>query len=235
MSDTDQATEAQTEAAAVEAKKDTIKSTPMADGRVLATFPLKFRRKKEKKVGEDGKEIEVFTQRAGFEVSIPYHTQETLLEVMAGESNLAKDYIVQLVNDELFKALKSQADERPDAKSFGDLEPNLLTLEQLAKDSAGSGGKPEKEDFDKFCAHYVKVMPAVAGISTDAAKNAASEFMNGKFTKTAYHENILKSFQGRLTTFAASAPDADQYEDVTQWLQKKIVKLIEAISGSTEY
>lgn len=212
------------------------KTQPMADGRVLVTFPLKFRKKKEKKVGADGKETEVVTQRAGFEVSLAKHTQETILEIFAGENNLVKDYIVSLVNDELFGALKGQADDKAEAKSFGDLDSSLLTIEQLAKDAAAGGGsKPEKEDFEKFCAHYVKVMPAVAGISTDAAKNAASEFMNGRFTKTAYHENILKSFLGRLNTYAEKAPDSGEFEEVVQWLLKKIQKLIDAISGSTEY
>ena len=211
------------------------KTQPMADGRVLVTFQLKFRKKKEKQM-VDGKETEVVTQRAGFEVSLAKHTQETLLEIFAGDNNLVKDYIVSLVNDELYLALKGQADDKPEAKSFGDLDSSVLTIEQLAKDAAAGGGsKPEKEDFEKFCAHYVKVMPAVAGISTDAAKNAASEFMNGRFTKTAYHENILKSFVGRLNTYSEKAPDAGDHEDVVQWLLKKIEKLVAAISGSTEY
>lgn len=226
----------QVAAAATEAAKPEIKSQPMADGRVLVTFPLKFRKKKEKVVGPDGKETEVTTQRAAFEVSLAKHTQETLLEIFVGENNQVKDYIVGLVNDELYAALKGQADDKPEAKSFGDLDSSVLTIEQLAKDAAAGGGsKPEKEDFEKFCAHYVKVMPAVAGISTDAAKNAASEFMNGRFTKTAYHENILKSFLGRLNTYSEKAPDAGEYEEVVQWLLKKIQKLIDAISGSTEY
>lgn len=213
-----------------------VRTQPMEDGRVLTTFPLKFRKKKEKQTGADGKEVEVVTQRAGFEVSLPKHTQETILEIFVGENNLVKDYIVSLVNDELYTSLYAQALEKPDAKSFGDLDSSLLTIEQLAKDAAaGGGGKPEKEDFEKFTAHYVKVMPAVAGISTDAAKNAASEFMNGRFTKTAYHENILKSFQGRLATYLEKAPDASDHEDTVGWLQKKIERLLQAISGSTEY
>lgn len=217
-------------------KQPEVRTQPMADGRVLVTFPLKFRKKKEKVTGADGKETEVTTQRAGFEVSLPKHTQETVLEIFAGDNNLVKDYIVSLVNDELYKALKSQADEKPEAKSFGDLDSSLLTIEQLARDAAAGGGsKPDKEDFEKFCAHYVKVMPAVAGISTDAAKNAASEFLNGRFTKTAYHENILKSFVGRLNTYAEKAPEAGDYEEVVQWLLKKIERLLNAISGSTEY
>lgn len=217
-------------------KQPEVRTQPMADGRVLVTFPLKFRKKKEKQMGPDNKEIEVLTQRSGFEVSLAKHTQETLLEIFVGENNLVKDYIVSLVNDELYQSLYAQALEKPEAKSFGDLDSSLLTLEQLAKDAAaGGGGKPEKEDFEKFCAHYVKVMPAVAGISTDAAKNAASEFMNGRFTKTAYHENILKSFQGRLATYAEKAPDAGDHEDTVQWLVKKIERLLAAISGSTEY
>ena len=233
MSEVENATAPESAAAAPEKGERT---QPMADGRVLVTFPLKFRRKKEKQAGPDGKEIEVVTQRAGFEVSLPKHTQETILEIFAGDNNLVKDYIVSLVNDELFLALKAQADEKPDAKSFGDLDSSLLTIEQLAKDAAAGGGsKPEKEVFEAFCAHYIKVMPAVAGISTDAAKNAASEFLNGRFTKTAYHENILKSFVGRLNTYAEKAPDASDYEDVVQWLLKKVERLLNAISGSTEY
>lgn len=207
------------------------KSQPMEDGRVLVTYPLKFRRKKEK----NDKGEEIVTQRQGFDVSLAKHTQFTVLEIMAGENNQVKDYIVDLINSELEKAVRAQADDRSDAKSFADLDPSLLTIEQLAKDSAGSGGKPEKEDFEKFCTHYIKTMPAAAGISTDAAKNAASEFMNGKFTKTAYHENILKQFKGRLTQFSEKAPDAADYEDVVSWLQKRIEKLLDAISGSTEY
>jgi hypothetical protein len=217
-------------------KQPEIRQQPMEDGRVLVTFPFKFRKKKEKQTGPDGKEVEVATQRAGFEVSLAKHTQETLLEIFVGENNAVKDYIVSLVNDELYAALKAQTEDKPDAKSFGDLDSSLLTIEQLAKDAAaGGGGKPEKEDFEKFCAHYIKVMPAVAGVSTDAAKNAASEFMNGRFTKTAYHENILKNFQLRLATYVEKAPDAGDFEDTVQWLQKKIERLLAAISGSTEY
>ena len=207
------------------------KSQAMEDGRVLVTYPLKFRRKKEK--AADGSEV--ITQRQGFEVSLAKHTQFTILEIMAGENNQVKDYIVDLVNSELEKALRAQADERSDAKSFADLDASLLTIEQLAKDSAGSGGKPEKEQFEAFCAHYIKTMPAAAGISTDAAKNAASEFMNGKFTKTAYHENILKQFKSRLQQYLDKAPDSSDFDDVVSWLQKKIDKLLDAISGSTEY
>lgn len=227
---------AQAAATSTPETKPEIKTQPMADGRVLVTFPLKFRKKKEKVIGADGKETEVTTQRASFEVSLAKHTQETILEIFAGENNQVKDYIVSLVNDELYTSLYSQALEKPDAKSFGDLDSSVLTIEQLAKDAAAGGGsKPEKEDFEKFCAHYVKVMPAVAGISTDAAKNAASEFMNGRFTKTAYHENILRSFLGRLNIYAEKAPDSGEFEEVVQWLLKKIQKLIDAISGSTEY
>ena len=224
-----------TATAAPAAKQPEVRTQPMEDGRVLTTFPLKFRKKKEKKV-VDGKETEVTTQRDAFDVSLAKHTQETVLEIFVGENNLVKDYIVSLINDELFAALKSQADEKPDAKSFGDLDSSLFTIDQLAKDAAaGGGGKPEKEEFEKFCAHYIKVMPAVAGVSTDAAKNAASEFLNGRFTKTAYHENILKSFQGRLATYMEKAPDAGDFEETVSWLQKKIERLLAAISGSTEY
>ena len=235
MSEVENNSAAAATATAETQKAPEVRTQPMEDGRVLTTFPLKFRKKKEKRT-VDGKETEVVTQRAGFEVSLAKHTQETVLEIFAGENNLVKDYIVSLVNDELFLALKAQADDKADAKSFGDLDSSLLTIEQLAKDAAaGGGGKPEKEDFEKFVAHYVKVMPAVAGISTDAAKNAASEFMNGRFTKTAYHENILKSFQGRLATYLEKAPDASDHEETVGWLQKQIERLLAAISGSTEY
>lgn len=224
----------QTEAKAEE--KPATKSVPMSDGRVLLTYQQKFRSKKEKKTGPDGKEIEVKVQREPFDVSVALHTQETILEIMAGEDNLVKDYIVEMVNDALKKAVKDQADDKPEATNFGDLDATKFTIAELAKEAAsGSSGKPEKEAFEAFCAHYIKVMPAVAGVSTDAAKNAASEFMMGKFTRTAYVENVLHKHKQRLNTFVKDAPDADQYEDVTAWLLKKVDKLIEAVAGGTEY
>jgi hypothetical protein len=217
-------------------EKPTTKSQPMADGRVLYTYPQKFRSKKEKQKGPDGKEIEVKVQRESFDVSVALHTQETLLEIMAGEDNSVKDFIVETMNELLKKAVKEQADDKPEATNFGDLDNTKFTLSELAKEAAsGSSGKPEKEMFEAFCAHYIKTMPAVAGVSTDAAKNAASEFMMGKFTKTAYIEAVLKTHQNRLNTFVKDAPDADQFEDVTTWLLKKVAKLIEALSGGTEY
>ena len=217
-------------------ERPTTKSQPMADGRVLYTYPQKFRSKKEKQKGADGKEIEVKVQRESFDVSVALHTQETLLEIMAGEDNTVKDFIVETMNELLKKAVKEQADDKPEATNFGDLDNTKFTLSELAKEAAsGSSGKPEKEMFEAFCAHYIKAMPSVAGVSTDAAKNAASEFMLGKFPKTAYIEAVLKTHQKRLNTFVKDVSDADQFEDVTSWLLKKVAKLIEALSGGTEY
>ena len=211
------------------------KSQPMEDGRVLFTYQQKFRRRKEKLVGPDGKEIETIVQREPFDVSVALHTQDSLLEIMASEDNATKDFIVSTLNDLLKKAVKDQADEKIEATNFGDLDASKFTLSELAREAAtGSTGKPEKDMFDLFCAYYIKVMPTVAGISTDAAKNAASEFMMGKFAKTAYIEAVLKKHKERLETFASAAPDADQFEDVTSWLLKKVAKLIEGVSGSSD-
>ncbi len=128
------------------------------------------------------------------------------------------------------------ADENSEAKSFGDLDSSLLTIEQLAKDAAaGSGSKPEAEKFDAFCADYIKSMPAVSGISTSAAQTGAAEFKNGKFGKTAYNEKSLKALQNRLTQYVAGATTAYQFEDVTSWLGKKMEKLLDSLAGGEQY
>lgn len=225
-----------TEATTNQENQSQVAEEPQRDssGKVLVNHLVKFRKRTKTEKGADGKDVSITVQRDAIPVTVFLHTKDSLLEVLVNGDDGTKDFLVALVNDQITSAIKAVFDENEDAKNQGDVDLSLCTLENIAKDSGSAGFKPTKEEFEAFAKHYVHVMPSL-GVKSEAAKMGAAEFMGGKFQRTAYNENALKSLKSRLTQYVDNVPDAGDHEKATAYLQRRIDKLLDAINGNLEY
>lgn len=181
--------------------------------------PEKFHFKKDKKLG---------IKKPTLELTIPEVTINGLVEALSSEDTKQRDYILALVNDDIFRAVREQLNsEEKEIKSQEDLDLTKLSLEYLANQPASErrGGGIGKEVWEEFSKDYLEVMPAVTGKTAEQTGNAIKLLLN-KFQQVKTNKPVLKFLKEQLALWFSKSPNAEEFMECFEFLDKKADTLL---------
>lgn len=191
--------------------------TPVDPNALTVSKPEKFHFKKDKKLG---------VKKPTLELTFPQLTLNGLVEALGNEKQQA--YILALVNDDIFRAVREQLnnEEKPVEKQE-DLNLNLLTIEYLANQPASErrGGGIAKDTWEEFGKDYTEVMPALTGKTAEQTGNAVKLFL-AKFQPVKTNKAVLKALKDLLAIWVTKSPNAEEYMECYEFLDKKIETLL---------
>ena len=177
---------------------------------------VKFNFRKDKELG---------TKRPSVELAIPIPTVDGIVEILKAGGNA-----LQLLKDALFDVIYAQARDQVDTNegiTQGTLDLSKLSWDYIANlpkaERAGTG--IPKEVWEDFGKDYLEVMPAVTGKSAEQIANA-SKLLVGKLVACKSNKKIITFLREQVALWFANTPNAENFADVYQFLDKKAETLL---------
>lgn len=184
----------------------------------VALLATKFNFRKDKELG---------TKRPSVELAIPVPTVDGIVEILKAGGNQ-----LSLLQDAIFDVIYDQARVQVDADEA--ITQNTLDLTKLSwefianmpkAERAGSGiAKEVWEDFGK---DYIEVMPGVTGKTAEQIGNAA-KLLVAKMQPCKTNKKIVSFLKDQVAMWFANTPNAENFADVYQFLDKKAETLLQA-------
>lgn len=171
------------------------------------------------------------TKRPTVSLKLPFPSIEGLIDILqAGGKQL--ELLQEAVKDVIIK----QAREIINSKE--DISQENFPLDQLGWEAISNmpqaerrGGGIPKETWEAFSKDYIAVMPGATGKAVDKITMAAKVFLN-KFAAVKTDKKVLALLKGQLALYATTSPNAEEYVECIEFLDKKAQTLIEADSSS---
>ena len=180
--------------------------------------PVKFNFRKDKELG---------TKRPSVELAIPVPTIDGILAIL---SNGGK--ALDLLQEAMFNVIYDQA--RTQVDTDESIDQSKLDLTKLSWDAIANLPKAErtgtgipKEVWEEFGKDYIEVMPAVSGKNAEAVGNA-SKLLVGKLQGCKTNKKILAFLKEQIAVWFAHTPNAENFADVYEFLDKKAETLLKA-------
>ena len=173
----------------------------------------------------------VESKRPTVEIKLPRPSVEGIVEILtAGGKGL--DLLLEAVTDVVLQRAREIINEKEDIsqENFPMQELAWETIANLPKAERRGGGIP-KELWDEFAKDYIAVMPAVTGKPVDKIALAAKVFLN-KFNAVKTDKKVLALLKGQLALYITSSPNAENYVECVDFLDKKAQTLIDADSSN---
>lgn len=228
MSDTQQAQELLAEKAVAVPKEILLteeqKSTAHAKieanyNKLLMPKDFKFSFKTDKETG---------IKRPTVELRLPVLSVEGIVAILEGGEEKAKE--LELMLDALAEIVYDQArsivndDEAITQENF---PMDKVTWEAIANMPRAErrGGGISKETWEEFAKDYVEVMPSATGKKAEAVALAAKLLIQ-KFNPVKTQKAVIQMLQGQLGVYITSSPNAEQYADCVEFLNKKAENLL---------
>lgn len=171
------------------------------------------------------------TKRPTVSLKLPVPSVEGLIDILtAGGKQL--ELLQEAVKDIILK----QAREIVNAKE--DITQETFPLDQLSWEAIANmpqaerrGGGIAKEVWEGFSKDYIAIMPGATGKAVDKITMAAKVFLN-KFAAVKTDKKVLTLLKAQLALYASTSPNAEEYVECIEFLDKKAQTLIEADSSS---
>lgn len=220
-----QTADQQANAAAEQAAKDALHTQIKAnfDNKVdIKETKFHFRKVKDEVSGVESK-------RPTVNIPIPTPSVEGLIAIIEkGGKEL------ELLLEAAFNVVVDQAREDINANESVD-ETNFpyshLSWEYIANlpKAERRGGGISKELWEDFAKDYIAVMPGVTGKPKESVELAAKVFLN-KFAQVKTDKKVLTLLKNYLAMYINSSPNAEQFAECVDFLDKKATTLLEADS-----
>jgi hypothetical protein len=183
-----------------------------------------FRKVKDEKSG-------VETKRPTIEIPIPVPSMEGIVDILqAGGKQLSMLYeavatvIIEQARDYINDNETVTADNFPYATLTWEAIANLPKAERR-------GGGIAKELWEDFAKDYQAVMPAVLNKPVAAVELACKVFLT-KFTAVKTDKKVLALLKSYLAMYINATPNAEQFMECVDFLDKKAAALLEADSSN---
>lgn len=186
---------------------------------VLATYEMQFRGKSV--IDPVTKEKTIVKTRENFKVQLPYLTLAGVSAIVETGNDKAKAALLNAANAIIIAQAKKQVDEGANSQAELDLSKLDWTyISELSASDMTESTSPTKEMLDALAADYINIMPALIGISTDSAKNAAGAFAN-KFRNVKLRSDMLGKLIERLSQWFEATQKQEEFADAYEWLVNK--------------
>lgn len=167
---------------------------------------------------------ELGTKRNNVNLVLPYITFEGLKAILRESDDATKNYVVDVLNEQIFAAAKEQVDDEvKPVNQQTELDLNKLRISYLASvpkiDRRGSG--IPKETWTEFAKDYITVMPGITGKAMAAIENAAGIFTS-KLNPAKGKKRILAILKDQLSLWASNSTKLEEFAEVFEFLDKRI-------------
>lgn len=173
----------------------------------------------------------VESKRPTVEVMLPRPSVEGIIAIIeAGGKGL--ELLLEAVGDVVLSRAREIINEKEDINQ-DNFPMDQLSWEAIAnmpKAERRGGGIP-KDMWDDFAKDYIAVMPAVTGKAAEKVALAAKVFLN-KFNAVKTDKKVLALLKSQLALYVTSSPNAEQFVDCVDFLDKKAQTLIDADSSN---
>lgn len=184
----------------------------------------------EKKFGfrETKDELGQIRKRAPIVVGMPVPTLEGLLTEL--EDPKVQEYVLSSLADNVKAAIRAQIDDEDAWTKAGEkLDLTKLTLKFLANvpPAERRGGGIAKELWSAFSEDYIAVMVPATGKDAEKVGKAAQLFV-AKLQPVKTNKKVLAFLKEQLDLYTVSTKNAEDYEEVIEFLNNKIKTFLEA-------
>lgn len=202
-------------------------------GEIKANFNNKVDIKETKfhfrKIKDEASGVE--TKRPTVNIPIPTPSVEGLISIIeAGGKGL------ELLLDAAYEVVVDQAREFINANESAD-EANFpyanLSWEYIANlpKAERRGGGISKEVWEEFVKDYIAIMPGVTSKPKESCELAAKVFFT-KFRDVKTDKKVLSLLKNYLALYINSTPNAEQFADCVEFLDKKATALLQTDSSA---
>jgi hypothetical protein len=168
---------------------------------------------------ELGQEIQA---RSPLKLQVPIPTMTGLLRAMSDPKK--RDLILDIVGDAVREAVRQQVgDETNPVMKQEDLKVEFLSLDYLANlpKSERTGRGISKETWQEWVEDYIATIMEVSGSSQDKVGNQARLLYPGRLQPVKMQKKVLAFLSDQLNKWSANSPNAETYNDIKIFLQKK--------------
>jgi hypothetical protein len=195
----------------------------------LKTIPPTNTVKFEKKFGfrKIKDELGQESKRASLLLSYPVPSFDGLVNAMTQEGDAGikvQEYVLGLIVDQINAGVRAQIDDEDEWKKAGEqLDFSKLDVNFLANQPSSDrrGGGIAKEVWDSFGKDYLEVMVPATGKDAEKVGKAAQLFV-AKLQPVKSNKKVLAFLKDMLELYTVSTKEAEQFEDVIEFLGNKI-------------
>ena len=169
-------------------------------------------------------------KRPTVELRLPVLSVEGIIDILQNGEERPKE--LELLLDVLSEAVYDQArsivndDEAINQENF---PLDKVTWEFIANmpKAERRGGGISKETWDEFAKDYIEVMPAATGKKPEQV-GLAAKLLLAKFNPVKTQKPVITMLQGQLGIYITTSPNAEQFQDCVEFLNKKAETLLNA-------
>lgn len=174
-------------------------------------------------------DTKVETKRESIVTKLSYPSIEGIIDIIQ-KGGKGLDALHQAVIDSLDNYARSIIADDTTLTS-ATFDPSVINWEAYANqpESERRGRGIAKEQWEAFIASYTEQMPAILGKPLENIKKQAS-ILAQKFQPLRAHEkknDILPQFKNALALYVNNVPEAEQFQDVVEFLIKKADQFME--------
>lgn len=171
------------------------------------------------------------SKRPTVEIKLPRPSVEGIVSILE-KGGKELELLLEAVSDVVLQRAREIINDKEDINQ-DNFPMDQLSWEAIANlpKAERRGGGISKETWEDFAKDYIAIMPAVTGKPTDKVALAAKVFLN-KFNAVKTDKKVLALLKGQLALYVTSSPNAEQFVDCVDFLDKKAQTLIEADSSN---
>lgn len=171
------------------------------------------------------------SKRPTVEIKLPRPSVEGIIDII-GKGGKELDLLLEAVGDVVLQRAREIINDKEDITQ-DNFPLDELSWEKIANlpKAERRGGGISKELWDDFAKDYVAIMPAVTNKPVEKIALAAKVFLN-KFNAVKTDKKVLSLLKGQLALYVTSSPNAENFVDCVDFLDKKAQSLIDADSSN---
>jgi len=166
-------------------------------------------------------------QRQAVKLSVGVPSVEGIVQILeAGGKGL------ELLQEALYDTIQSAL--RPWVADTDNASQDTIDLSKFTWDAIANQPREDRrsatiseESWKGFAADYIAVMPSVSG-KTAAQVGNAVEVYTRKLTPVKTNKPVLQALQVQLSLYIEHSPNAAEYEDVLEFLLRRIENYLKA-------
>jgi|SRR5579863_294169 len=167
-------------------------------------------------------------KRPTVELSLPVLSVEGLVDILQNGDTRPKE--LELVMDALSEVVYDQA--RSIVNEKEDLTQENFPLDKVTwafianmPKAERRGGGIAKETWEEFAKDYIEVMPQATGKKPEQV-GLAAKLLSLKFAPVKTQKPVITMLQSQLGIYVTNSPNAEQYADCIEFLNKKAELLL---------
>ena len=188
---------------------------------LVDTKEFKFSFKTDKETG---------VKRPTVELRLPVLSVEGIVDILQNGEERPKELelLLEVLGDAIYEQARSIVNDTEDItqENFPLDKVTWAFIANMPK-AERRGGGISKETWDEFAKDYIEVMPAATGKKPEQV-GLAAKLLLAKFNPVKTQKPVITMLQGQLGIYVTTSPNAEQFQDCVEFLNKKAETLLNA-------